>query len=152
MAILEKKGGDIKALRLIIAIIFFCSGCCSLTKGITQGIVIESIPDGAEVIVGNGDAKTTPVKVRLLRRKTHIVEIRKEGYKTERIPISNKEEDHDKGLWGNLFLGCLIFGAIIDMITGACHCLNPQYRNERMELYYHYNTFKAMRVTLEKEG
>lgn len=148
-----------KAFHLIIATIFFCSSCCSLTKGITQGIVIESIPDGAEVIVDNGSTKTAPVKVRLLRRKPHTVEIRKEGYRTERIQISNKEEDHDKWIWGNFFLGCiilspvtLIVGAIVDGMTSACHCLNPRYRSERMELYYHYNTFKAMRVTLEKEG
>ena len=100
----------------------FSSGCATIVKGTTQDIPIASEPAGARVIVDGNPSGTTPAKVTLSRKKSHMVTLEKEDYETENIALTNSIGG---AVAGNIIAGGLI-GWGVDAATGAQYNLHPE--------------------------
>ncbi len=84
-------------LRFATAFILVLSaaGCATLQKGSHQRVPIESEPPGAQVYINHEPAGETPMYAVLSRRSGHMVEIRKDGFDTQRVdvrPVPNRRD------------------------------------------------------------
>lgn len=104
------------------------SGCATIVKGTTQTIPIASEPSGARVSVDGAPAGTTPTKVTLDRKRSHMVTLELEDHETENIPVTNSIGG---AVAGNIIAGGLI-GWGVDAATGAQYNLHPETINARL--------------------
>lgn len=119
------------------------SGCATIIHGTTQEVAITSVPDGADVRVGDFKG-TTPTKVELSRKTSHIAQISKQGFKTETVKL---ERVVSGAVAGNILAGGLI-GWGIDAASGGQYRLVPE--NIHVVLQPERPEF-APRVNLEEE-
>lgn len=74
-------------MRTLGFIAFILVGMLASGCSTTQEIKFTSVPQGAKVLV-NGESKgMTPTKAELSRKTSHVVQISKEGFKTETVKI-----------------------------------------------------------------
>jgi hypothetical protein len=113
---------NIKFFGLILILLFTLqmSGCITMANGRTQDVRIISKPPGAKILVSPMNLTAlTPITLKLQRKHLHIVNISKEGYIPQSIPLGTKT---DKSVWRNLVwvhpLGWIV-GGIVDLSTGA---------------------------------
>ena len=103
-----------RSFLLIVAVTFFISGCASIMSGTTQRVSIDSDPQGATVMIGKKktkDKKTimvetynagvTPLIVELKRRGSTMVQIFKDGYKTQDVQL---KRTMNPWVWGDVAL------------------------------------------------
>ena len=120
-------------LALILGHLAF-NGCGTLFKGTTQGIRVDSSPQGSIVevaitqsgmdlgsTVSQFEKYTTPATIQLPRSKAYLLTVSKEGYKTETIAINRRISG------GILILDILggIVPVVVDIATGAWYNLDP---------------------------
>ena len=123
-----------RSFLLIVAVTFFISGCASIMSGTTQRVSIDSDPQGATVMIGKKktkDKKTimveaynagvTPLIVELKRRGSTMVQISKDGYKTQDVQL---KRTMNPWVWGDIALTSLL-STSIDTSTGACNEYKP---------------------------
>ena len=111
-------------------------GCAPIVGDKTQLIPISSTPSSASISINDEKGKqifhgTTPTNVTLEKsdgtywgKKTYTVEISKEGFKTQTIPINASANG-----WyiaGNIVFGGLIGWFIVDPQNGAMYTLSPE--------------------------
>ncbi len=118
-----------KTKFLLVLVSIFCttsmssifSGCGTLFRGTTQSIQVNATPYGAIVGVDRRQY-TTPVTIKLKRRRSYLLTISKEGYETEKRVINRK-------ISGKIVVLDIIFsgllGLIVDGVTGAWYNLEP---------------------------
>ena len=97
------------------------TGCATVVKGTSQGILISSDPADAQVQVDGVNRGRTPVDVQMKRKRDHLVTISKEGHRTKSIPVI---KGVGGAVWGNVLVGGLI-GWGVDAASGAQYNLNP---------------------------
>ena len=112
------------------------SGCATIVGDKTQLVPISSTPSDANVVIVDETGSeifkgTTPTTVTLPKsdgsywgKKSFSVEISKDGYKTQTIPITASANG-----WyiaGNFFFGGLIGWFIVDPMNGAMYTLSPE--------------------------
>lgn len=91
------------------------SGCATIISSENQTITIQSIPEGADIVI-NGELKgKTPMTFPLKRADGSLLEIRKEGYKSHSAVMHTELNGM---FWGNIIFGGL-FGSTTDTATGA---------------------------------
>ena len=117
-----------KITIIIIVLTQMLSGCASITRGITDTIVIDSKPQGASVTMTNGaSCGVTPCAVEVFRRSDFVVEFHKDGCKTAFAKVSNKAAT--SGIWlsmvGNALFFLLVPGIMIDLATGSLRDVTP---------------------------
>ncbi|MGJ3243174.1 MAG: PEGA domain-containing protein [Opitutales bacterium] len=61
---------------------FFETWNRTFEEGVPQTVVIQSFPDGAQVLIDGEDFGHTPVRVALPRKQVHEVRLRHPGYRT----------------------------------------------------------------------
>lgn len=123
-----------RALLIVIAIVFAISGCASIMSGTTQRVSFDSDPPGATVMIGEKkteDGKTimvdgynagvTPLIVELKRKGSTVVQISKDGYKTQDVELMRCMNNW---VWGDIALTSLL-STSIDTSTGACNEYKP---------------------------
>ena len=113
-------------LKIIVAVLvfssaIFISGCATIINGTSQKIQVSSEPAGAAVSVDGGDACTTPVRLRLERRRDHTLILAKDGYETQSIKILHVLSE---AVCGNMFLGGPL-GWVFDICAGTQYKLIP---------------------------
>lgn len=113
----------------LIVSVFLVVGCASIMKGTKQKVTVSSSPPQAKVVIETTPGGvtvyegTTPVKVKLRKKKEYIVTVSLEGYKDETVNIM--EGDIEGWFWGNLLCGGLI-GIVVDLSNNAMHKLEPE--------------------------
>jgi len=119
----------IRAVSLAISLSLLLSGCATIINGTSQKIMVTSEPAGATVQADGGRDYTTPVKLRLERRRDHELVFRKEGYKTAKVALTHVLSE---SVCGNLFLGGPL-GWIFDIFAGTQYKLIPNPAHVKLE-------------------
>ena len=120
-------------LALILGHLAF-NGCGTLFKGTTQGIQVDSSPQGSIIEVNmiqagldigttvyQTEQYTTPATIQLPRGKVYKLTVSKEGYKPETVAINRK-------ISGSILILDLLVGVwpvFVDLATGAWYDLYP---------------------------
>ena len=107
---------------LILLAARMATGCATIIHGSTQDVSIASSPDSAEVWIDGARMGATPTKVTLKRKDSHIVTIKKEGFKDATATI---ETETSAWIIGNIIFGGII-GCGIDLISGGAYDLKPE--------------------------
>jgi hypothetical protein len=113
--------------RLLPALLgfIFLTGCASITRGSKEVLVIDSVPQDADVRLSTGMVGKTPASFQVPRSDTITVFITKPGYKERTIIIASEiGGGGGAAMAGNVFLGGFI-GAGIDAGTGAMYEHKP---------------------------
>lgn len=110
----------IKLGAVVATLLAFSSGCATVMSGTSEHIRFESMPSGAEVTI-DGEAHTTPARVKLSRRQNHEVTFNMPGYLSVQRQVL---QSTNPWLFGNILLGGLI-GIIVDTSSGASNDLKP---------------------------
>jgi hypothetical protein len=97
------------------------SSCALMFNGSRKDVPIRSMTQGSQIYV-DGDLKgTDAVNVKLRRNSNHTIMIKKEGYKTQIIPVTK----HADAGW-IVFDALINWGAFLtDPTTGAWNVLEP---------------------------
>lgn len=105
-------------LSLLIAL----SGCATIIHGTTQDIGVTTDPAGADLLLDGQQHYFSPATITMKRKHDHMLEISKEGYKTEMVDIRG---DMSLAVVGDVLAGGAI-GYGIDAATGAQRRLVPE--------------------------
>jgi hypothetical protein len=113
-------------LVLMTGSVFLFQGCITpmrIIRGTDQKIPVTSHPPGAKIILDGEDVGYTPLSLRLVRKKSHIILIEKSGYNPFSIIINQKKKPGYLvlSILGNCFFGWAIytlFGEATDQGTG----------------------------------
>jgi len=113
-----------RLLPALLGLLLF-TGCASITRGSKEVLVIDSVPQDADVRLSTGMVGKTPASFQVPRSDTITVFITKPGYK-DRTIIVQAEIGGGGGaaMAGNVFLGGII-GAGVDAGTGAMYEHKP---------------------------
>ncbi len=65
-------------------------GCASVMKGTDQPVTFTSKPSGAEVVIDGQSRGVTPLTLSLKKNKHDVVMVRKDGYRTETMPLTKQ--------------------------------------------------------------
>lgn len=112
---------------MIVSVPLLFSGCATISSGTTQEVKIRSEPTGAEVDVRGKSQGKTPVTVELEKGRTHLVEIRHEGY--ERFSVTLTKEYIPVWFLEILFPPAFAY----DYYTGALFRLSPSVVEANLE-------------------
>ena len=115
-----------KMLLIYLAfIVFFVSGCATITRSTYQRFIIRTEPEGAKVTLTSGETCLTPCNLLKKRNVIFTCLIEKEGYVSQRIHIESKIADAGVvGFAGNAAIGGIV-GAGVDAYSGAALGLYP---------------------------
>jgi hypothetical protein len=110
MLIRKKPSGF--AVLLVIAM-FLLQNCATIVRGTSQKIPVTSAPAGAKVLLDGKDMGTTPLELKLKKRKPGVIRIEKEGYNPHEIRITQiKPPRFDVTQLANASVGVLVASAI----------------------------------------
>jgi len=137
--------------KLVLLGSVFLGGCATIVGDKTQLIPISSTPSDAKIVItdetGSAVFKgSTPTTVTLAKsnnsyygKKSFTVEISKEGYESQIIPVTASANGWYIG--GNLIFGGLIGWFIVDPMNGAMYTLSPESVSPSLnEVMAHNNT------------
>lgn len=113
------KNITIILLSCIIALNF--SGCATIINGTSQKIQATSNPPGATVKVDDENSYVTPVKLRLERRRDHVLIFTKDGYESQTVRMIHVISE---AVIGNTLLGGPL-GWVFDIFAGTQYKLMP---------------------------
>jgi len=113
-----------RTAAIIISVLFLTissSGCATIITGTSQKVPVSSDPAGATVRVDGKKTYTTPVRIKLERKKDHLLLFAKEGYENEEVKLLHTISG---AIAGNAALFG-IAGLLVDNYTGAQYKLIP---------------------------
>ena len=107
-------------------ILLSMGGCATVTRGVSEVLVIETDPPGADVDITPANQHCrTPCSAKVKRKDNQMVVIRREGYEEIRVNVQPQIAGAGAaGMAGNVILGGLI-GVAIDAASGATKELKP---------------------------
>lgn len=112
-----QKGTRAVALLAALSSVLLTASCAMMTRKSTQRIPVTSYPSGATVSVDGQSLGTTPVGLRLSRRRTsHVIRIESPGYKPLEIRVVRKA-------WGGALIGNLLLGLVPGTIPATVYSL-----------------------------
>ena len=97
-------------------------GCATMVSGTKQTVRFDSIPQGATAEVRGAGSVVTPGQMELARQNSYDVEFNKSGYLAAHSYIG---QSTNPAVFGNILLGGLIIGVLVDYSTGAAYDLDP---------------------------
>ena len=112
---------NIAVILLSCTIILDISGCATIINGTSQKIQATSNPPGATVNVDDADSYATPVKLRLERRRDHVLVFTKDGYESQTVRMIHVISE---AVVGNTLLGGPL-GWVFDIFAGTQYKLVP---------------------------
>jgi len=86
---IRKKPGY--CVTLLAATVLLLQSCATIVQGTSQKIPVTSVPIGARVLVDGKDMGTTPLTLKLGKKKPRVIRIEKEGYHPHEIRIARKK-------------------------------------------------------------
>ena len=111
-----------------MALVSLC-GCATILNGTSQKIPVSSEPAGATVTVDSNNVYTTPVKLRLERRRDHTLVFTKDGFDTQTVNVMHVLSEVVCG--NTLLFGPL--GWVFDMCAGTQYKLVPDKINVELK-------------------
>lgn len=78
-----------KLICIFTLLCFSLSSCCSITRGTTQNVAIQSEPTGANITIDGYVCGITPQSFELKRNYPHTVVIEKQGYKPQYFDLKS---------------------------------------------------------------
>lgn len=135
------KFGSLAAFLALIMVLL--QGCATIAGERTQSIPINSMPSDASILITDEKGfevfkGLTPTTVTLQKsdgtywgKKSFTVNISKEGYKTQVIPVTASANGWYIG--GNIIFGGLIGWFIVDPQNGGMYTLSPEQISSEME-------------------
>ena len=102
-------------------------GCASVTRGITNQIAFQAVPEGAEAQTSTGLRCVTPCALSFGRKEEFQVTFVKPGYVPQTMEVKTRVAGTGAaGFMGNVLIGGVI-GMGTDVLTGATldHYPNP---------------------------
>jgi uncharacterized protein YceK len=112
---------NIAIILLSCAIVLDISGCATIINGTSQKIQATSNPPGATVKVDDANSYVTPVKLRLERRRDHVLTFTKDGYESQTVRMMHVISEV---VVGNTLLGGPL-GWVFDIFAGTQYKLMP---------------------------
>ena len=106
-----------KRTGIVVMVLVFCSGCCSLFRESSQLITVDSNIQGAEVKVGDAIG-TTPFSLKIPKGKEYVITVNPNGKSQSRL----LERRVDGLYWVNILWWPAL---IIDAITGKMFVYDP---------------------------
>lgn len=100
---------------LMIASVFLFQSCATILRGTSQKIPVTSNPLGAKIIVDGKEVGSTPMNLKLRRKKIHNIQIEKEGYDSFTVIITRKTSILPS-LLGNYFIGGIPSAMLFDAV------------------------------------
>ncbi len=119
------KHKSILSLILFSLLLFYLTGCASIVRGSKQPLTVYSNVQGADVYVDGHKVGETPFSDEIDRKKSILLEVRKEGYTTVPIRLNTSMES---AFWGNIILGGPL-GSTVDFATGSMWKISPNTYN-----------------------
>lgn len=115
-----------RVFLLVVSAVLLVAGCATVTRGTTDVLVVNSLPQGAQVQLSNGMSCTaTPCSFKLPRKSDLKVTVSKERCQTVVTNVTHKTAGAGAaGVAGNVLVGGLI-GLGVDAATGASQDLVP---------------------------
>lgn len=117
----------IRKILSFVTILTLCiclPGCfATVFKGKNSNVEMTSIPTGADVYVNGQLVGQTPIKVKLESNKSHTIEFRKVGYKSQTKQLSS-------GIgpgWVILDVACGLVPVVVDAATGSWYSLDEDH-------------------------
>ncbi len=110
------KNNTLRFLALVIATVMLFQNCMTIIKGTSQRVPVTSHPVGARISVDGKEMGTTPLIIKVKRKKTHSIRAEMPGYDPLEIEIGHKISGVKLGLsaLGNYVvlgsIGALLFG------------------------------------------
>src|SRR5436190_22892161 len=109
-------------ILFIAAIVSFAAGSCStIVNGSRQAVTVNATPSSAKVYIDGELAGTGFAQAQLKRGKSHVIEVKHQGYRTAKVTTDNSITGW---FWGNLICGGIPGGAV-DLITGSAYDVDP---------------------------
>lgn len=117
--------------RHILLIVFAVSisGCSTMMNDHYQGVPVTSDPSRACAVVDEKMTAFTPTIFNLERKKDHVIEISKEGYRTAKFILKHSLSG---AMLGNIFVGGVV-GAAVDGCAGSGFKLTPEEIHAKLE-------------------
>ena len=124
-----------RASFVVVASTVVVASCATIMGDKTQLMGITSTPSSAQVLITDEKGASvfegqTPTNVTLQKStgsywggKSYTVQIKKEGYETQTIPVTSNANGWYIG--GNIIFGGLIGWFIVDPLNGAMYNLTP---------------------------
>ncbi|MFA5256068.1 MAG: PEGA domain-containing protein [Candidatus Omnitrophota bacterium] len=114
----------------VICLLSVClCGCATILNGTSQKIPVSSEPAGATVTVDSGSVYTTPVKLRLERRRDHTLVFTQDGFDAQTVNVMHVLSESVCG--NTLLFGPL--GWVFDMYAGIQYKLIPDKINVKLK-------------------
>jgi hypothetical protein len=108
---IQRKPGFVAVL--LAASLFLLQSCATIVQGTSQKIPVTSAPIGARVLVDGKDMGTTPLTLKLGKKKPRVIRIEKEGYNPHIIRVMRKKPSQfSLAVFGNAAIGAP-FGAVL---------------------------------------
>lgn len=102
----ESACGAARIRLILVLALLTASGCATVTRGVSQSLVIETAPAGATAELSTGESCETPCSFRVRRRGEFSVTVRKTGYATARAIVTSRIDGTGMALGGtNVVLG-----------------------------------------------
>ena len=117
-------GLSVRKLFIPISVIFIIlalPGCATIINGTSQKIQVTSEPPAAAVKVDGNSMCATPERLRLERRRDHVLVFSKEGYEDQTVKLMHVISEV---VAGNTLLGGPL-GWAFDMFAGTQYKLVP---------------------------
>ncbi len=147
-----------KSTVLLLACLYFLSGCASIVSGGPEVVTVNSNPSDAKITICNDrtgqciTAAQTPYAATLNRGQgfftpaRYSIECEKEGYEPS---VRKLQAGMNGWYWGNIIFGGLIGMLIVDPATGAMWDLKEQ--NIVMNLTEKSTKSDGVEIVPEKE-
>jgi len=117
--------------KTVLLLLTITTGCGSIINGSIQEIRVTSDPMLATVTTDDGIKCLTPCTLELSRKKSHNLEFILDGYEPAKVKVKKSVSG---AIWGNLFVGGIIIGSVIDFISGGAYKLKPETVSVQMEI------------------
>lgn len=123
----------LRKLFCVAALSSVGTGCATLTFGTEQDFVINSDPEGANVVLSTGQICVTPCTLKLKRKHSFDVKLKSECHKTAWASVVSEWAGTGiAGMTGNVLIGGLV-GIGVDSFSGATKHLVPNPLEVTME-------------------
>ena len=114
----------VRKISLVLLVCFlpvYLCGCATILNGTSQKISVSSEPAGAMVIVDSKNTYTTPIKLRLERKRDHTLVFTKDGFDVRTVDVMHVLSE-------SVCCNMLLFGPlgwIFDIFAGTQYKLVP---------------------------
>ena len=107
---------------VLVAAVGSGTGCAAIMTGTTQAVTVKSEPAGAKVEMDGKPVGQTPAVVTVVRGRSRVLKITKEGYEPLTVTLGTK---FNGWILGNAVFGGIL-GIIIDLGSGAFLWVDPE--------------------------